>query len=70
VLGLLVAVGVTQARPLQQTVLPVLVGLRSVPIIAITPLLTHCHRSRRTGAGHDVALICFFPIVDQYNART
>jgi len=40
VLVWLVAVGVTQARPLQQTVLPVLVGLRSVPIIAITPLLT------------------------------
>ena len=38
--GLAVAVLVSQVPSLQRTVLPVLVGLRSIPIIAITPLLT------------------------------
>jgi NitT/TauT family transport system permease protein len=63
VLGLLVAIVISQALTLQRTVLPILVGLRSVPIIAITPLLTLAIGRGAPVLITIVALICFFPIV-------
>jgi NitT/TauT family transport system permease protein len=62
-LGLIVAVCLSQARVLERSVLPLLVGLRSIPIIAITPLLTLVIGRGAPVLITIVALICFFPIV-------
>jgi NitT/TauT family transport system permease protein len=61
--GLAVAVLVSQTRTLESSVLPLLVGLRSIPIVAITPLLTLILGRGAPTLVTIVALICFFPIV-------
>jgi NitT/TauT family transport system permease protein len=62
-IGFGVAVAISQTRGLGRALLPALVGLRSVPIIAITPLLTLVIGRGAPVLITIVALICFFPIV-------
>jgi NitT/TauT family transport system permease protein len=62
-IGLAVAVLVSQTRTLERSVLPLLVGLRSIPIVAITPLLTLVLGRGWPTLITIVSLICFFPIV-------
>ena len=63
IIGLTVAVVVSQTHSLERTVLPLLVGLRSIPIIAITPVLTLILGRGAPTLVTIVALICFFPMV-------
>jgi NitT/TauT family transport system permease protein len=61
--GLAVALSVSQTRSLERSLLPLLVALRSIPIVAITPLLTLVLGRGAPTLVTIVALICFFPMV-------
>jgi NitT/TauT family transport system permease protein len=62
-IGLVVAIVLSQASTVERSLLPLLVTLRSIPVIAITPLLMLVLGRGAPTLVTIVALICFFPIV-------
>jgi NitT/TauT family transport system permease protein len=63
VAGLLIGVALTSSRLVEQAVLPLLVGVNSVPKLAVAPLLTVWLGFGQGPKLVMVFLLCFFPIV-------
>jgi ABC-type nitrate/sulfonate/bicarbonate transport system permease component len=56
-----VAVGFTLWRPLERAVMPVALALRSVPIVAMVPLLAYVFGRELTGSLVIVSIVVWFP---------
>jgi sulfonate transport system permease protein len=56
-----VAAGVVARREVEQTLMPIAIALRSVPLVAMAPLITLTFGRGLTGVTVVVALVTFFP---------
>lgn len=59
--AILVAIGVVLRRGFAQTVMPVAIALRSVPLVAMTPLLTLIFGQGLLTVGMIAGIVTFFP---------
>jgi ABC-type nitrate/sulfonate/bicarbonate transport system permease component len=59
--ALLVAVGFTLSRPFERAVLPIALALRSVPIVAMVPLLAYVFGRGTTGSLVIISIVVWFP---------
>jgi sulfonate transport system permease protein len=59
--AVVVAAGVVTRREIEQTVMPIAIALRSVPLIAMAPLITLTFGRGLAGVTVVVALVVFFP---------
>lgn len=59
--ALVVAIGFTLSRPLERAVMPIALALRSVPIVAMVPLLAYVFGREATGSLVIISIIVWFP---------
>jgi ABC-type nitrate/sulfonate/bicarbonate transport system permease component len=59
--ALAVAVAFTLSRPFERAVLPIALALRSVPIVAMVPLLAYVFGRETTGSLVIISIIVWFP---------
>ena len=61
VAAILVAIGVVAKRAIEQTLMPIAIALRSVPLVAMTPFIMLIFRRGTVGTSVVVGIVVFFP---------
>jgi ABC-type nitrate/sulfonate/bicarbonate transport system permease component len=61
VVAILVAIGVVAKRAIEQTLMPIAIALRSVPLVAMTPFIMLIFRRGTVGTSVVVGIVVFFP---------
>ena len=59
--AIVVAIGVVAKRSIEQTLMPIAIALRSVPLVAMTPFLMLIFRRGDVGTSVVVGIVVFFP---------
>jgi ABC-type nitrate/sulfonate/bicarbonate transport system permease component len=61
VVAIIVAIGVVAKRSIEQTLMPIAIALRSIPLVAMTPFLMLIFNRGAVGVSVVVGIVVFFP---------